>query len=426
MRAVAAAVGLAALSLLALRVPSYDPTAWLIWGRELTHGTLSMVGGPSWKPLPVAFTTVFAFAGSDLAPLLWLVLARAGGFLALVMAYRVTARVGGRTAGLIAAAGLALGADYLFNVLRGDSEGWLVALCLIAVELHLSGRRRAALIAGLLAGLVRPEVWPLLAVYGLFLVRPRHGRAASAALVFAGGAGLLVAWFLPDYLATGDWLRGANRARHPVPGSPGQSSFPFGLTFVYATIFLPWPLYAGAIYAVMRQRTPFVRTMALAAAGLMLTVALLAEVGFTGNIRYLTLPMAAICVLGGLGLPELARRAPRLAAVPAGIAVVVSVGIVVSGAVRLAADERDLGARLDTAIATAGGVAAVRACGRVATAPFERQHVAYRLRLPSQDVWTHAVTPGLALVRARKTLPGAAALPVRARVPSWAVRSRCR
>ncbi len=426
MRAILIAVALAALSLLALRVPSYDPTAWLIWGRELSHGTLSMIGGPSWKPLPVAFTTVFAFAGSDLAPLLWLVLARAGGFLAVVMAYRVTARVGGRTAGLLAAAGLALGADYLFNVLRGDSEGWLVALCLIGVELHLSGRRRAALVAGLLAGLVRPEVWPLLAVYGLFLLRPRHGRAASAALVVAGGVGLLAAWFVPDYLATGDWLRGADRARHPVPGSPGQSSFPFGLTLVYSAIFLPWPLYAGAIYAVVKQRTPFVRALGLAALGLLLTVALLAEVGFTGNIRYVTLPMAAICVLGGLGLPELARRAPRLAFVPAAIAVAVSVSIVVTGAVRLARDERDLGPRLDGAIAAAGGVAAVRACGRVATAPFERQRLAYRLRLPSRDVWTHAGAPGIALVRTGKKLPNTAVLPVRRRLPSWTIRSACR
>ncbi len=175
-----AAVALAVLLLAVLRQPSYDPTAWLIWGRELTHGTLSMVGGPSWKPLPVAFTTVFGLAGSDAAPLLWLTLARAGGFLAIVLIYRVTARLGGRTAGLIAAAGLALGTDYLFNVVRGDSEGILVALCLLALDLHLSGRRRAALTAGLVAGLVRPEVWPLLAVYGLGMLRERHGRAASA------------------------------------------------------------------------------------------------------------------------------------------------------------------------------------------------------------------------------------------------------
>ncbi len=421
------AVALAVLLLAVLRQPSYDPSAWLIWGRELTHGTLSMIGGPSWKPLPVVFTTVFALAGSGAAPLLWLTLARAGGFLAVVIMYRVTARLGGRTAGLVAAAGFALGADYLFNVVRGDSEGILVALCLLAFELHLSGRRRAALSVGLIAGLVRPEVWPLLAVYGIDLLRERHGRAASATLVLAGGMGLLAAWFLPDYLSTGDWLRGADRARHPVPGSPGDSSFPLGLTFVYASIFLPWPLYAGAIRTVLRRRgEPLVRHLALAAAGLMVTVALLAEVGFTGNIRYVTLPMAMVCVLGGLGLPELARSVPRIAFVPAAVAVLVSLGIIVSGGVRLAHDERDFGHGLDAAIAAAGGTAAVRACGQVATTRFERQNVAYRLDLPSKDVWTHAVRPGIALVRAGERLPGAARLPVNARAPNWAVRSACR
>ena len=80
MRSVFACLGLAAASLLLLRVPSYDPSAWLIWGRELTDGTLSMTGGPSWKPLPVGFTTPFALAGSGAAPLLWLLVARTSGF----------------------------------------------------------------------------------------------------------------------------------------------------------------------------------------------------------------------------------------------------------------------------------------------------------------------------------------------------------
>src|SRR4051812_35843412 len=91
-----ACLALAALSLLLLQQPSYDPTAWLIWGRELTHSTLSMLGGPSWKPLPVAFTALFALAGSSAAPLLWLLVARTGGFLAVVLMVRVARQLGGR------------------------------------------------------------------------------------------------------------------------------------------------------------------------------------------------------------------------------------------------------------------------------------------------------------------------------------------
>ena len=41
------------------------------------------------------FTTPFALAGDDGAPLLWLLVARAGGMLAFAMAYRLGARLAG-------------------------------------------------------------------------------------------------------------------------------------------------------------------------------------------------------------------------------------------------------------------------------------------------------------------------------------------
>ena len=99
-------LGLAALSLLGPSNPTYDPWAWIIWGREVGNLDLNTVSGPSWKPLPVFFTTVFSFFGDDAAPNLWLVIARAGGFLAIAMAYRLGARLGGWPAGVIAALAL--------------------------------------------------------------------------------------------------------------------------------------------------------------------------------------------------------------------------------------------------------------------------------------------------------------------------------
>src|SRR3712207_5758396 len=68
---------LGAVSLLLPSTPTYDPWAWIIWGREITELDLDTVDGPSWKPLPVMFTTLFALAGDDAAPELWLVIARA-------------------------------------------------------------------------------------------------------------------------------------------------------------------------------------------------------------------------------------------------------------------------------------------------------------------------------------------------------------
>src|SRR5689334_23990564 len=73
----AVALALGALSLLYPSTPTYDPWAWIIWGREIAHLDLQTTGGPSWKPLPVIFTTVFSVFGS-IAPNLWLAVARGG------------------------------------------------------------------------------------------------------------------------------------------------------------------------------------------------------------------------------------------------------------------------------------------------------------------------------------------------------------
>ena len=47
-----ACLALAALSLLGPSTPTYDPWAWIIWGREVVHLDLVTTDGPSWKPLP--------------------------------------------------------------------------------------------------------------------------------------------------------------------------------------------------------------------------------------------------------------------------------------------------------------------------------------------------------------------------------------
>ena len=75
---------------------AYDPWAWLVWGREIGHLDLDTTGGPSWKPLPVVITTPLAVLG-DLAPTLWLVVARTGR--AARARRRVPARAPPRRAG---------------------------------------------------------------------------------------------------------------------------------------------------------------------------------------------------------------------------------------------------------------------------------------------------------------------------------------
>src|SRR5690349_20478516 len=105
---IAACVALAAASLLLPSEPSYDPLAWLIWGRELAHLQLDTAGGPSWKPLPVLVTALLAPFGKvdhELPATLWMLVARTGAALALAMAFRLAARLaGGGPAGAVAGA----------------------------------------------------------------------------------------------------------------------------------------------------------------------------------------------------------------------------------------------------------------------------------------------------------------------------------
>ena len=56
-RVALAVLALTALTFLIPSAPTYDPWAWIVWGREILHLDLSTVDGPSWKPLPVLLTT---------------------------------------------------------------------------------------------------------------------------------------------------------------------------------------------------------------------------------------------------------------------------------------------------------------------------------------------------------------------------------
>ena len=113
---VAACLAVAALTLLVPSAPTTDPWGWIVWGREVMHLDLvtDIRGTPSWKPLPVMVTAPLSLFGS-VAPVLWVVFARAAALLGLVFAFRVAGRlVGDRgvavrsAAGVLAAIGLAL------------------------------------------------------------------------------------------------------------------------------------------------------------------------------------------------------------------------------------------------------------------------------------------------------------------------------
>ena len=401
-------LALAALAHLLPAGPTYDPWAWIIWGREITEWNLDTRTGPSWKPLPVLFTTPFALAGDAAAPDLWLVVAQAGGLLAFAFTYRLAARLAGWPAGILAMAGLVLADEFIRNFARGNSEGLLVALCLWSVERHLDGRRRDAFLLGVAAGLLRPELWPFLLLYGLWLMwtDPR-----TRIVVLGCGALTVIAWLVPEYLGSGDPIRAAARAREPNPDSAAFADFPFLETFRRASAVLMAPMLLGAALAVARAWRARDRVRLIlcgVAAALMIAVAAMTQVGFAGNLRYVALPAALVCVLAGAGWVELVRDAARrFGRAPAGALAAVLAAAALPFALadvdKLRFDldvvraESELYDRLPPIVAKSGGAEELLRCGPVYAPPFEVQAVAWAMHVHSSQVGIFANPPGTVL-----------------------------
>ena len=214
---------LAAISAAVLpTVPSYDPWAWISWGREVTdpHLSFAITGGPSWKPLPVLFTTIWALFGSAAAPTLWVITARAGGLLGVAAAYLLASRLVSRegrgprwaavAAGVIAAAGIVVTQDWWDEMFRGTSEPMLIATALWAVLAHLDGRRGWAFSLGVATSLIRPEAWPLVIVYAAWLWwrEPR-----LRVLVVVGLISIPFFWFVPPWVGSGQPFLAAVHAK---------------------------------------------------------------------------------------------------------------------------------------------------------------------------------------------------------------------
>jgi hypothetical protein len=444
----AGCVLLAALSLLVARQTTYDPSAWLLWGREIVHGDLSTTGGPSWKPLPVVVTAPAALLGDLAQQQIWLVVARAATLVAVVLAYRLAWRLGGTAAGVIAAGSLLLVSGFVSRDFRGNSEGLLAALGLGAVEAHLAGRRRVAFGLLVAAALVRPELVLLAGPYAMWLVvTARRGRPRRLTLAAAVGAGALVvaSWAVPERIGSGDWLRAASRALDPIAGLPVTASRPFIATFTHAAPVLPWPVYAAgaalvvlAIRDLRRDREPSpVLGLAGLATALMVVVALMSEVGFTGSTRYLTIPIALTCVLGGVGCARLAamarsRLAPRTALAAIALGAIVAAPFV-AGAVLRTRDEIRSALRqsalyeaLPEAVARAGGRAAVLRCGAVTSGAYDTPALARELHVHQTRVGLSPQLPGTIFDRRGSALTTDRRFAVVTADDHWVVRSSCR
>jgi hypothetical protein len=216
----ATSVGLVLLSTLLVVVartrPGFDPYGWLVWGHQTLAANLDTNAAPSWKPLPYLFTVPYALAG-HYQLWLWMITAAAVSLSGVVFAGRIAYRLtdpppGRRYSGLIAAAfaGLALLgiSNYSHYILSYQSDPMIVALCLGAIDCHLSGRPRWAFVLAALASLGRPEVWLFAGLYAVWAWR---AIPSMRPLLAAGVLVNIVLWFgIPAITSRTPFVAAAN------------------------------------------------------------------------------------------------------------------------------------------------------------------------------------------------------------------------
>jgi hypothetical protein len=317
--AVAGCAVLAILSAAVLpTVPSYDPWSWIVWGREVTDPHLSFLisGGPSWKPLPFVFTTIWGLFGGA-APTLWVITARAGGLLGLVVAWRLASRlVGGRRAGafagLLAVIGVLLTQDWFYYWLHGTSEVVLIGASLWAVDRLLDGHKTQAFLLAVAAGLIRPEWWPFIGLFALWLWfrEPEFAGAKMRLLILAGLFVLPFLWFVPPWIGSGQPFLAAT---HAAEYNGHLGSDPFGAVVGRGIDLQVLPALVAAVVAVaigwLRDRDRLLLAIAGAIAAWWVVVVAMTLDGYPGLERFF-LPAAALtCVLGGVGITRVALLA---------------------------------------------------------------------------------------------------------------------
>jgi hypothetical protein len=407
---------------------------------------LDTSAGPSWKPLPVIVTTPLSLTGGA-APALWLIVARAGGLLALAGAGRVAWRLtGSPIAAVTAAAAMALGPWWWFNTALGNSEGLLAAAVLWAIAAHLDGRFRVACSLALAAALMRPEAWAFLGLYGLWLWRRDPG---ARPLVAASFVAVPLLWFGPDAIGAGGAIGASHAAlgRASV-GSAALSDHPVLTVLADAVRQLTVPATLAALAAaVLGPRAA--RWLALGALAWVLEVAVMTAVGYAGNPRYLDAAAAVGCALAGVGVAATGRALAggtgaavqrRASWWSAGVGVALVAAMLAVGLGDLRHQTRQLGVRadrrtdLETLLARTGGPSTLRDCGTVRASESMRTLVSWRLDVPLLDLETQPVAPGAALLAAPyeggqdKPILDAAArrrFPVISRQGAWVLRAAC-
>ncbi|MBA3264005.1 MAG: hypothetical protein H0T69_16365, partial [Thermoleophilaceae bacterium] len=334
----------------------------------------------------------------------------AGALLALALAFRLARRLAGAgpagvLGGAVAAVALFLTPDWFQFAAHGSEAPLAVAFMLWAIERHLDGRPGHTVVIGTLACLLRPELFPFLALYGLWAWRaePRLRPLLAGALLL-----LPLAWIGPEWFGSGAPLDGGAQARSEPAWSLSLAERPWlrALERVHNHAGLPLELLAlvALVVAVARRQRAVLALAAAAAAEVVLFVAM-TQAGFSGNPRYVLPALTVGSVLAGVGAARLAEVLPTLAGGRAGApwrlagaaAALAALALAGSGfldgrVTRLEHEAHQVDVRmqlhrdLGRAVREVGGAAAVRALGSATSNRALHTRLAWELGVPMELV----------------------------------------
>ena len=385
--------------------PSFDAFGWLTWGRQTLAWSLNTNAAPSWKPLPYLFTVPYAVVGHGQL-WLWMITVVAVSLGGVVCAARIAyglvatapeRRIAGLVAGAFAAAAVLGIRDYPHYILSAQSDPMIVALCLAAIDAHLSGRPRLAFVLAVLGGLGRPEVWPFAAGYGLWMWRRVPG---ARPWVIGGALATLLLWFgIPALTSRSAFVAGTN-AQGSVRALKHDRVFGTIDRFLdmHETPLELAALLTIVLAAVRRHRTVLVLA-GIMAAWVIVEIAFALH-GWPGLQRYMYEAGAVMVVLAAVGIgwlipdarawPSLTAPARLLAGAGAVAAVVIVVALVPAAVSRARAERSDLRIErgrtalidgLGPVVGRLGGTSLLRHCGEPLTSLKYQSALAWTLHI---------------------------------------------
>jgi hypothetical protein len=200
-------------------------------------------------------------------------------------------------------------ANYVHYLLSAESDTMIVSLCLLAIDLHLSGRHKAAFWIWWLAALGRPEAWPFYGLAGIWLwwKVPSYRRWLYLSLVL-----LAFLWFGIPGLSSKSLLTASNIAENSPRAIHGNKITGTITRFHELLPNTVWVLAVlTVIWAAWRRRTAILVVAGGAVLWVLIEIAFALH-GFPAVPRYMFEAGAVVGILAAVFIGRVVHELPAL------------------------------------------------------------------------------------------------------------------